>query len=482
MFNSKLINFIKSLHADDLDKFENFLASPYCNRNKKAIELLTYIRQYAPNYDSEALHRDVVFAKIFPKKEAKGYSLTQLMSDMTRLLKEFLGYENYKGHAYHKQLSLMDELVHRNNMGMLRDEFKNYIWPILGDSDIQDSDFFYCQYRLEEVNFTYHIRTHNRDLEIPMHKLIDSLDTYIMVLKLRNVVSALTRQRVLNQEYSIRWENIVEDADKLPFKEVALIQLYAHFIHILKEQDADEHYKEMRQLLSTEARQIEPNELLQLYSLCLNYEVRLLREDAQRIESIVSLCREMEENGLFEKHIQNVLYTLVVKFAAQYGNFEWANNFLNCYKDRIAVDSFEERGYIYNYSSAILYFYKGEYKKAKYLLGKDYPDAYYYAERKAFLLKIYYHMEDLDEAGSELKALEVYLKRDKSMTDNNKKSIRKFMKAYEKLGKLRYKTNIWGNRRSERLIQEIDEFDQYLQQEKPIYELSWLEKEFDKIK
>ncbi len=482
MYQSKLITQLKLLSAEDLAQFENFLISPYCNRNKKVVDLFALIKPFAPDYNDLSLNKDTVFAKLFSDKSSGGSNLTQLMSQLGKLLKDFLAYENYRRHPYNKQLALMQELADRNNMGGLKEELKTLVLPSLGDSRVQDADLFYCHYTLQGLNFTYHIRTHNRDTEAPLMQLTDCLDTYILVLKLRSMVSILSRQRVLNQQYSLRWCEIVKDANMPPFNKVALIQFYNHIVHILQGIDVDEHYNKLRALLRLEAHQIEYGELLQIYSICLNHELRLVKEDTENIHSIVELCQEMEQNRLFDKHIQNVVYTSVVKFASQVGEYQWADSFMATYKDKIAVDSPEERDYTYNYSRAIWHFYKGEHKKAKYLLGQNYPDAYYYAERKTFLMKIYYYLEEEDELTNEVKAVKAYLSRDKIMTNYNKESMENFTAIIAKLNKLKNKTQIKNHLTVDSTIAEFDALEKHIREIRPIYDLTWVNSAFAELK
>ena len=68
MLKSKVIEILRTLSADELKLFREFIRSPYHNKNKNVISLFEIIRKFSPSFNDPNLTKEKVFKKIFPGK------------------------------------------------------------------------------------------------------------------------------------------------------------------------------------------------------------------------------------------------------------------------------------------------------------------------------------------------------------------------------------------------------------------------------
>jgi hypothetical protein len=485
MYRSKLVALIKELAKEDIEPLSRFLASPYFNRNDNVVKLFDIIKREYPDYTSPNLQRDVVFALIFPGKDPKGTNLTQLMSELNKLIKQFLEQENYQKSNSNKRMGLIYELIERNQMDLLKIELDEEEKRLKSGELKEDENLFYLQHQLALANYTYDMRTQNRNMAVTLNKSLDATDAYIVLLKLRALIAVITRQNAINQSYNVRLKDaIIEIINQKPLCDIILIQMYYRLYECLvnTEKVAD-NYAQLGKLIKTNAHKVSSGELLQFYKVWLNYELKRNKERADNAQEIYQLLKDMEINGMFSKHINKILYICCVKFAAQVNETEWAKYILDKYKNNISVDDDDDMIHTYNYAKAIWHFYKGEFKDAKNLLGMNYPDAHFYVERKFFMLKIYYNLatdKADDEMEKEIKNTLVYIDRSKAMTPSNAEACRNFLNLFKKLIKIKNKY-VQNFKMTEKYKDELEKLAQELKKTSPVYDGKWLENTIENI-
>ncbi|HNL05960.1 MAG TPA: hypothetical protein PKH93_00220 [Chitinophagales bacterium] len=480
MYNSKLLQIIKQLSDDDLKRFAQFLQSPYLNSNQNAIALFEIIYFAKPSYDSPSLNRHYVFAQLFPNAPQNGTNLSQLMTELLRLLRKFLALEHYYKNPQYEHIYLLNELLQRNQSDLLE--------PLLQQSlpsMPQDEDNLYHQYKLLQVAFSWSIRTRNRETNQYLTQWLDATDSYFMFVKTRQMAAVLNRQGVLNSSYQIRFdEAIAQYIEQDTFENNILLQLYYKMAMMLKNPDDIELYQRFRNDLKQVTNEIHIGELMQFYSLCLNQENKFIKNRVKdSYQDLYHLAVEMADKGFFNQYISNVLFSNIVRYATEVGEFEWAKKFMDKYKKKIAVHNDEEKELIYQYSLAIWYFKQQQYRKAKQAIGMKYPDALFYLDRKVLLIKILYWQDrerfiydtkTAEEFANEIKAVQSYLRRDTQIANFNKEAARNFIKYARKLFDYQQKVLESKPKVSLKLQDDIIAFCDKMTHIQPLQENVWL--------
>lgn len=476
MHQSKLIQLLQTLLNEEFETFTRFVQSPIYNRNKKAIELINLLAKYHPDYNSAALSHQKVFAKLYPDKPKTGTNLHQLMSELIKLLKRFWAVTTFENETCLQNDLLLDRLLEKNNFELFKSVFAEAHENL---ENISSVDNLYYSYRLESQYFTYLMRVKNKTANDNLQSLLDKIDCYTMALKMKMSVAALNRQRVLNKQYHLRFlTELCQAAAQPPFNEVLIIRLYHQIINLLIDPDNTQAYLELRSLLLKQGNNLLIDDKRQLYFLCANHE--MWRTKNARVPNSLQLFftfKEMVEAGIFDEFISYTHFTAIVNCGLENNEIKWTKNFIKLYKNKLVTETAEAKTYIAAYHNALLFFYENQLKKAKYLLTSNYPDNYYYLERKILLLKIYYQnndTHDVDEFDKELKAVKMYLSRDKQLSDYNKNAYKNFAHYLEKLYKLREKFALNVRKLPKILISETQQLNEQVKTAQPILHMAWL--------
>lgn len=124
MQSSKLINLLKTFSKDEMKKFEEFVSSPYFNKNSNTLKLLRYIEKYSGNYESIKLKREEAYSKIFPGKSFNNKIMKNLMGELLKHGWKFLEQYGYEKNADAKYNNLLKELLRRNQYLTFANKFK----------------------------------------------------------------------------------------------------------------------------------------------------------------------------------------------------------------------------------------------------------------------------------------------------------------------------------------------------------------------
>ena len=107
MQKSKLIDILKSLSAKELKQFSAYVHSPFFNNQEKPKELITILIREAPDYNEKALSKEKVFSSLYPGKNYIESRLFNLVSDLYKMLTDYLAYTNYREDSAGKRLHFL---------------------------------------------------------------------------------------------------------------------------------------------------------------------------------------------------------------------------------------------------------------------------------------------------------------------------------------------------------------------------------------
>lgn len=114
-------------------------------------------------------------------------------------------------------------------------------------------------------------------------------------------------------------------------------------------------------------------------------------------------------------------------------------------------------------------FYKGQYGEALRLINQvEFTDIFYALDTRTMQIKIYYQLDEWDPMQSAIEAFKVYLRRNKTLSDNVKQLYNNFLKFIERLSKL--------TKRDKLKLQELKE---RIEETRQIADIGWLQAKVD---
>ena len=116
------------------------------------------------------------------------------------------------------------------------------------------------------------------------------------------------------------------------------------------------------------------------------------------------------------------------------GEYEWAENFLNQYGDKLPID-FRKNALSYN--RALIFFYQKKYDKVISLLHSvEYDDLVYNLSSKSMLMAIYYEQDEYDALYFLADAFKAYLNRHKDINEKMRFNYMNYILFVRKLTKI----------------------------------------------
>jgi len=175
--------------------------------------------------------------------------------------------------------------------------------------------------------------------------------------------------------------------------------------------------------------------------------------------------------------LSHISFRNIVAIGIKLDEYVWVEKFIEDY--RFSITELHQEN-AYNLSRSNLLYAKGDYPDTVYLLNQvDFTDVYYACAAKYTLLKAYYAMNELETLDYFVSSFQLYLKRNKEIAVNFKRSSETFLRFFKKLliinRQVDYKEKDW-------LRKKIADLTALVKTEKTLANKTWLLQEINKVK
>lgn len=421
MHNSKLLDALRVLTPKQLRKMEDFVASPFFNKNDDACRLFASMRKYEPSFNHKDLEKERIYKIAFPKEKYDEKKLGYLMSDMQKLIDKFLAYnelmEHPVQHEYYLMTSYIDYGLDKHFSKTMKDAQQAQ-----KENHYRDADYFYNEFLLEALNNVYFDKQRKHAYDESLQRAIDNLDLYYLAQKLKYSCELFNRKNIVAADYRLRLldEILVYLKDKV-FEEAPAVAIYHQILMTLTDKENERHYKKLNELLREHGGKFPVLEARDMYLYAQNYCIKQINSGNQSyLNELFHLYKTMLDKKIaFDgKYITPWTYKNIVGVALRVEEYKWVEKFIHEFKEHLAPEM-RENAFAFNLAS--FYFNKGNFNKALELLRNvEFTDIVYSLDSKAMLLRIYYELNAIDPLLSLLDSFQVYLRRNKLISDNQK--------------------------------------------------------------
>ncbi len=417
MYNSKLTDIYRSLTSKELKYLEDFLRSPFHNKNTDVIRLGDYIINQAPIYNPQKLEREVVFKNIFSTAKYDDLKLRHTMSNLLKVVEDFLSYLSYTEKAEDAKLFLL-KAYRKKNLGKHFNQVHQSLSEYINQNKSNAFSFLYNEFLLEEELGKQITNENNRDKDPNLQQVSDKLDAFYIGNKLKTYGLILNQQRISNKEYDVSFINeILERVKTGKYENIPIISVYYNIIYTILDGENESYFEKLKELLSGENLNFSIDELKDIYAFVRNYCIRKLNKGGNekfKMELFEVYEKELKIGTLLnDDQLSPWTYKNIIALALNIGKHSWAETFINDYKSFL---NNEHRENNYTYNLAKLNFAKGEYKKVVSLLRNvDYTDIFLNIDSKTILLKTYYELKDMFPLTSLFDSFSAFLKRKTSI-------------------------------------------------------------------
>ena len=442
MKNIQLIKLLKTFTPKEIKKFSEFISSPYFNKNKNVIKLFEILRKTYPDFDK--LTKENIYTKIFLGKKYKDNNLRVLMHQLHGNARDFISVNLFfqDKHGY-KEL-LLYELFRRG----LDEESKKEIDKIILEIDknkVKDAEYFIDKFEFEYKKLYYFQKKYKDKYE--KYFIKSNIETPFVNLANYFLIKVLTfLSFILNTKmlYNVNidtsfFEKLIACYDIESLSDVPLIQIYYNMVMALKHND-EKYFYNIKDLLLKNEKEISDTRQYDIYINLENFCRRKIRagETKFKREFFEVLKLDLEKKiYMVEPYMSQNFFKNILQNAAELKEFEWAENFIETYKDELRVDYREA---VYCYCKAFIEAERNNYEKALEYLSKLQTDELYLKiDLKLLQLRLYYELNEYDTLNSAIDSIRHTLNNNKFIADNRRIQFSAFIKFLSALNNARLK-------------------------------------------
>lgn len=439
MNDSKFYRFLKTLNTKELRKFRKYLESPYFNTNQILLQLFGIFESHLLDPNENELDKKQVWELIYPNDPFDYDRLRKLIHLLMVLGEDFLAQLAYDDNSAHRVHYLL-QMLHRKEMEEFIQSTIQAGINVLKKENNRNGNYYYDLYSIEKYKYILENIESARVKKLNIQKLniseIDGhLNHFYFSEKLKYYCLLLSWSKMINVELNVplipEITTIVKMGNYLQIPSIAIYyQIYLTYI----EPNELEHFYELKKLIKNYIHLFPSEDAKDIMNSAINYTIQkhnsgntsfylenfLIYKDAIEKEIILA------NNELSPWAFKNII-TLGLRL----NEFEWVQNFINNYGIKINK---EYRENAINYNLASMYFYKKEYNKAIPLLQRvQFDETTYGLGAKSLLLACYYELDEFEALQSFYDSFKIFVNRNKSITDERKKSYLQLIKLTKKL-------------------------------------------------
>ena len=279
MKSTHLIKVLSALDIKELKKFNDWVKSPFFNKNKKVISLYEFILKNAPKYDHEDFSKEKAYDLVFKNKNYNSTKLNNVISDLLQLLFQYLAYQNFQRTSELEKICLMNELFTKGLEDSMLKVSKRYEkskakTPIRNSSHFFDNYLFYKQ--IDEYQLTQPTRDFNENLQLKN----DELDLFYVATKVKIASDMASRNLVIQGNYDCHFLDEVLEQIESNFEfyqNYPAITVYYNVIQTMTNKD-EAYYFQLKDLLANNLSVFPKEELRVLYDYARNYCIRKINQ------------------------------------------------------------------------------------------------------------------------------------------------------------------------------------------------------------
>ena len=432
--DSKIIYAITKLSRSERARFQRYIDSPYFNTDPNLAQLYTLIADALDDSAGDDLDKRKLWEQVRPDLAYNDARFRKYASDLLKHLEGFL-YQEYtrqdKGHEY---IFILDAL-HERRMQKLYNSAVRSGRDLIARRPQRDSAYFQRLYAMEKRFYDLSDEKAHRGVAAPTTDIVDALDIFYVIEKLRLFCSMHVRSFYVKSEYDFRLiKEILDLLERNDMLDIPAVEIYYRMSLTYERPDDVANYERLKQLVVSNHAIFGADELHEIYQGLLNYNARgINRGTPGATEELVDLCDIIYRAQVFnaQGELSPWVFRNGIVCALRIERFDWVEHTLTHYS-QFLPEGLRQNAINFNYAQ--LHFYRKDYGKVlEYLQEVAYDDPAYLLNSRGLLVAVYYELGQLEPLFSTINAFRTFLKRQPEMSERVKAGYRAFLKVTQRL-------------------------------------------------
>ncbi len=269
-----------------------------------------------------------------------------------------------------------------------------------------DTHAFLLQLLLQEETLSFQSQNPKRFPRPNLDLVLDRLDEFYLVSKLKYACARATEQKILSQEQVTRETpflvpiiNFLEShpSSDHAFQPLTRLYFFAYqtLVHADGADDPEPYFDRLLALLTEHSGTLEKSELTNLYSLAMNHCARQINlyNSARHDHLLLNLYVEQLNSGMLvddEGFLAPQIFKNIATLMARHASYDQLQQLIKNYGDKLSFDP-DQVGKAF--ARGLLEFYQGHYSRSYALFAKvigNSEDVFFGLDARAFQLKVCY--------------------------------------------------------------------------------------------
>lgn len=440
MTDSKLLRQITAMDGRERERLRQFVASPYFNRHAATEQLLAFILK---ELGKKRPKLDGARAQGAMDRIKAGMKLTDLQSALMKLVNKFLAVEQLQAEDFREEVLTLKRTWELQRFGLLENRGKRLDRKV-AKHPYRDGDTHLAAYEWKSISGYRQAEANRKDTR-EMQSMLDHLDRYYIVEKLRHACRLTANMMVMNTHYDLLFVDPIlaylESNDgRALLSETAepSIDCYYHILRSLREPEAVAHYERMLFYLDESLDRLPDVHQRDLYGFASNYCIgRIMSGHHDYRRQLFELYQRGLATGIIytQGRIGEFDYKNIVTLGAALREYEWTERFIETNHDRLPE---RERDNAYALNKANYLYSRQRYDEASRLLFTvSDSDVKIHLARVLLEVRIAYDQHDQQSALNLLENLRLYVMRNRNVSAKDKKGYNAFIRFTKQLVNLR---------------------------------------------
>lgn len=436
MRSTKIYQVLQQFNPYELNRLRKYVHSPFFNVNERLNSLLDQCMEDIKGDHATEFLKSSVWQEMGEDGPYNDVRFRKHCSDLLRLVEGWLAQEQYQENPLHQANYLMEAVYHKR-LETLYNSVLSTARRLSDRQALRPASFYFYQFQLERNFYELSESRIKRETKGNLEEIINNLDYFYLAEKLRYYCSTFSRKKFGQFDYEFLFiDEIIQVIEREGFSNIPPISIYYHVFKSYAERDNDQNYFELKKLIFEHIDLFPNDEAKDILDAAINYAIgKLNKGDSNFLKESFELYKySIKKEIIFiDQELSPWSMKNIVVNGLRLGEFEWVENFIRDYVNRINP-KYRKNAHYFNL--AILNVYKKNFEEVLPLLQHvDLNDFTYYLDTKMTLITSYYELDEYESMIFTCDSLLTYLKRDKKMPADRKQRYKKYVYYMKKLAR-----------------------------------------------
>jgi hypothetical protein len=420
----KVLELLHALKPHEKASFSAHLASPIIGSATEHLRLMNAL-EHMP-LSTQELPKATLFAQLFPAQPFDDQRLRYLLSEFTERLEHYFLLRHLSNEKEDGALLLLDALHARETTKAYQHAARRFKTI----DHLESAKHFHRHYRAAEIRQKFTAQHGARDEVTDYVQLADNLDRFYFLRKLQLQCERINNRNILDREFEVSLiDEITRHVLRNGFLGSPLIETYYQVLQLLSGKEPEAAFESLLQLLEAHRDRFSVDDLNNVYQYVKNHCIRRINlGDEGYRERLFGIYRNIlvDDRLMHHDYLSPWEYKNIVTLGLRLRQEAWVADFIERHLHRLPP---HERGNAHTYNSAMLCYYRKQYRQAVRLLQSvEFTDLYYQLDARSILLKVYFETYETESLLHHISAFKIFLRRNKLVSAYQRKIYENYIR------------------------------------------------------